>query len=60
LKTFQATQEGEVNTSEAPLPSVSDTQHGYVIGTQDNVVTRVYKTISGLDGMFYSYEFIYL
>jgi hypothetical protein len=49
-----------VNTSEAPLSSVIDTKHGYIIGTQDNVVTYVCKTIVGLDEMFYSYRFLCL
>ncbi|XP_059456881.1 protein FAR1-RELATED SEQUENCE 6-like isoform X2 [Corylus avellana] len=38
-QTCQATQKGEVNTSEALLPSVTDAKHGYIIGTQDNAIT---------------------
>ncbi len=30
-----------MNTSEAPLSSVIDTKHGYIIGTQDSIVTQV-------------------
>ncbi|XP_059456890.1 protein FAR-RED IMPAIRED RESPONSE 1-like isoform X2 [Corylus avellana] len=47
-KTCQAMQESEVNTSETPLPSVTDTQRGYIIGTQDNAITQGSQEITEL------------
>lgn len=36
----------QVNTSEIPLPLVTNDQHGPIILTQDSIITQVYKKLS--------------